>query len=718
LEQFSSTGFSSVRTATPSGEYVGGAWAIVNNFEFATSVITSPNCAGDIFDLPAQPDDDLGLNLMAVRISATIGSAQEANIEEVKLVWDVNANGQYEPLLDLVLQTKPGADLDSQDGAIFYYGPQQPLALLADTGGFSAAPILDRCLLGLPMDDPPNLGLGPGAGTNSSPGGFDGCWIGLMAVVKVGPNPTTGTQFGLALEAFSADIPGTNGIDSFTYSSSFASSRNPQASNMRFQMVGGAPSSHTPLRHLANGSGNTESGIKILSLMGGDFGEGLLSRFRARKILPGTREVIAIAIGLCDGGSLANTVASILPEIAGSLPTIAGGLPSLPCIPSAGTDGFATGINGATLVFRGPNARYMQTVRMYVDECSIAGAIAGACVPRRPVGFPPPTTVSTSGGGDGFLFQPGELSLQVPALFNEETGEAIARFGGRQGQVFFTSNGNVVAAGSDPLCATSPPCVPAGPPPLRAIPNAGTTPLIIIFTVDIDQNAQPGEVDVILALESFDDTGVNVNNPGGNVCTVFRSTAPGRPLVLGGFLGARGTCGSNFTTLGPEQNSFNIEGSDHPVTASSASKSFDVDNSCVLENDEFFQIIDAWIDNQLDNAEILSTTEAWTDQINICSEGTNELPLSIRSISTQSQPALNSMIFIVEGQNIESIEIEIYSLNGEIVHSAKEIGSRLAWNQTNNSTPVSNGTYLYAIAAKDEMGNAISSGVKKLVVLR
>jgi hypothetical protein len=287
-DQFTTTGFSNVRTANANDEIVAGTWVVANDYVPDTSIIPPPNCFPGIV---GETFGGTGLNLIAVRLKPTISSAADANITLVKLVWDVNVNGLYDPLLDLVLQTKPGADLDSKDGAIFFNGPQSALALLSNVDGLS-------CLIEA-LDAPPVHGIGPGSGTNSRPvgGGLtqDGCYIALLAIVVIGDSPKTGSQFGLSLEAMSGDIPGTNGISSYTFSSGFSSSRNPQGSNVRLQMIGGTPGSHTPLENISNGSGSPESAVRSLTFTGGQSGEGLLSRFRALKIRPGEREAIAMA---------------------------------------------------------------------------------------------------------------------------------------------------------------------------------------------------------------------------------------------------------------------------------------------------------------------------------------------------------------------------------------------------------------------------------------
>jgi hypothetical protein len=715
-DQFVSTGYSNVRTANPNDEIVAGAWVVANGIVPDMSILLPPNC-------PVAPglgniDDNMPMNLMAVRIVPTIGSASEADIREIKLVWDVNVNGLWDPLLDLVMQVKDGSGLDSQDGIVFFNGPQNPLAIMTHRGGAGVPCTVNSGDVAVI----PGFGIGPAAGTNSR-GGTDGCYMPLLAIAVIGDNPTTGTQFGLQLEALAGDIPGTAGLSSFTFSSGFSSSRNPQASNVRLHMVGGSPSSHTPLEHISNASANPESNVATIQFSGGQLGEGLLTRFRDHEINPGTREAIAMAVALCDGAFLASANAAILPPIAGAPPTIAGGLTSLPCIGSAGTDGFATGVNGATLIFRGPLARYMSTVRMYTDECSLLGGGAlglGLCAAIGGGVVAAPTTASDTGGGDGLLFQPGELSDAAIPIFNEQTGEAIVQFGGRQEQVLFTGNGNVVGHGSDPACG--------GPAPIAGCgttPAAGTTPLILMWTVDVDQNAPGGIVDVVLGLQSFDDTALNnATGPGAplNPCVIFATSAPALKIdqVFGAPAPGPGSCASNFLNIGPENYSFSVKGPEHPSTPSNLA-AFDTNSSCFLDDPEFFGMIDGWVNAQIGDSLFFAGVDAWVGQENVCNiVGGNSLAaLSLDSVLLETNIATSATTFVVTGQGIESINVEVLSLDGASVFSQSAGGSHLTWNQTaSDGSPVANGTYLYVVTVNDANGNQLMGDVGKLVVIR
>jgi hypothetical protein len=489
-DQFATgVGIPNIRVAIPYDEVVAGTWVIANNFVPDMSILLPPNCG-----VAARAFDGAGLNLMAVRINTTISSPQNADIQYIKLVWDVNANGLWDPLLDLVLQTKPGSDLLNPDGVLFYNGPQQPIAALSNSGAMPAV----RCGgIGIP-DTAPAVGIGPASGTNSRAGATDGCYIALLAIVKIGNTPINRTQFGLQLKAYSGDIPGTSGISTFTFSSGFSSSLNPQASNATVDIFGGLPGVETPFDHINNGAGNPESSFAPLQFNGGQNGEGLLTRFRAPKVEPGTREAIIYAGALCDGGFLATNLANILPAIAGAPPTMAGGLGSMPCVPSAGTDGFVTGLGIAILKIEAPPELIdlVGTVRMYADlDC------------------------------DGVLFEPGEEIQQRVPFYNEPTREMYVFFNRDQNGFILTPAGVPLAGG----------CAAVGVAPGA---DASPFPLIIIFTADINNQSSSGRVGGHIAAQQLGGPFERNLDPNGlSICPGvveddFRNAAPPPATLL------------------------------------------------------------------------------------------------------------------------------------------------------------------------------------------
>jgi len=203
LDAFTTTGFSQVRTVNAGEEAPAGMWAIQDEAVPAFSVTPTPNC-------PAPANDGLPLRVVGLRVTPTIGSWQSADIQKIDLVLDNNCNGQYEPGIDFVFQSKSGTELQTTGAIMFVNGPQSPLFTIGPSGG------------------------GMFCGVDA---------VGVMAVVQIGSNPTSGVQFGLSMEALSVDIPG---LGPAGFSSGFSSSQNNAGSNIRLQILGGGGGAPPP----------------------------------------------------------------------------------------------------------------------------------------------------------------------------------------------------------------------------------------------------------------------------------------------------------------------------------------------------------------------------------------------------------------------------------------------------------------------------------------
>jgi len=414
--------------------------------------------------------------------------------------------------------------------------------------------------------------------------------------------------------------------------------------------------------HISNGSGAVESDIKAL-----DFGGTLLARFRTDQITPGTREVVAIAVAICDGGTLANTQVQIQPAIVSGTAMIAGGLAAIPCISLGVTDGLATGVNGAVLTFAGPLARFMGTVRMYAD-----------------IDF------------DGILFETGELVAQTIPTFNEGTGEAIAQFGGRQGQMLFTSGGVLIAV----------------PDPTAVFPFA-PLPLILIFTVDIDSSAPGGRVDVALGLQVGDDTAQGA----------FGICASAAPFFI--------NCGSNLMGSGPETDSFTVVGAGggttpgpgpSPGPPAGGLQQFDQNGNCLIDDPEFFTAVERWVNGQIDNSLFFDLIDAWIQQTNVCTSGSSVAPVSLTLRATSQGVAFQAQAQAqaqARGSGVAKMSVRIYDLQGRTIWRGEAAGSQLVWMyRTREGLPVTNGVYLYEALLRDESGQILHRQIRKLTVLR
>jgi hypothetical protein len=433
---------------------------------------------------------------------------------------------------------------------------------------------------------------------------------------------------------------------------------------------------------------------------------GLLTRYRDPQIGPGTREAIAIMVGICDGGVLANTNATLLVPVAGASPTIAGGLAAIPCIPNppatGGADGLATGINSALLVFSGPGARYIRTVRMYVDA--------------------PVWAVPYKGGGNGRLFEPGELVQQVTAQYNSGTGEAIAQFGRTQEQIFSVGSGLPVFAGGV---------------------GGQTQPELLYFTADIGQDATSGHVNVALGVGAGDDT---AQGPGG-ICATF--------------LGIN--CGSNFMKSGPETSGFDIVGGAAPPPSGGGggpppppppsggggtggsflakAQALDVDHNDKIDDPEIVVASTDWTSGQMivgttytiSDSDIIGLSTLWTTGASISGSGGGSSGggggpppppppaikgLTVRAIEAQTLSD-GGLRLTARGENISGLEAEIFDLSGRVVFHQVTNGTTLTFSGLSaGGRPLANGVYLYIATVKGADGQTFTTEVKKLVLLR
>jgi len=76
--------------------------------------------------------------------------------------------------------------------------------------------------------------------------------------------------------------------------------------------------------------------------------------------------------------------------------------------------------------------------------------------------------------------------------------------------------------------------------------------------------------------------------------------------------------------------------------------------------------------------------------------------------------------FVAEGQPVQDLKVEIYSLSGKLVYDSGLVrGSSLRWaGLSNDGQRVANGVYLYVLKARDLSGRIVKTEVRKLVVLR
>lgn len=263
---------------------------------------------------------------------------------------------------------------------------------------------------------------------------------------------------------------------------------------------------------------------------------------------------------------------------------------------------------------------------------------------------------------------------------------------------------------------TSPCSGGPGPTPVNQLPNANfsftpTNPTVgqpIQFT---DQSTDPdGATDIASWSWDFGDgTTSTMQNPTHtyNVAATFTVR-----LIVTDNAGNQGTAIKGVAV--------NPTGTPPPPTGGTMDlESFDTNNNGVIDDPEFFAIIDAWVAGQIDNVLFFQAVDLWVSQGPISSVGLRSSPLRLDTVALTTR-ADRRVIFATQGEGIAALGVEIFDLSGTRIFAQETSGARLVWNMnTNDGRPVANGVYLYVVTVRDLLaGGSMRSEVKKLVIQR
>jgi plastocyanin len=156
-----------------------------------------------------------------------------------------------------------------------------------------------------------------------------------------------------------------------------------------------------------------------------------------------------------------------------------------------------------------------------------------------------------------------------------------------------------------------------------------------------------------------------------------------------------------------------------PGGGSSSLKDFDTNDNDVIDDPEFFAIIDAWIAGQIGDSLFFQAVDLWVSQSQISSAGLASRPRGSSTVELITQSGSHATTFEVSGLEIASLTVRIYDLKGREVFVQETRGNRLVWyRDTTDGRAVANGVYLYVVTARDLSGAAIRSEVKKLAIMR
>lgn len=101
-------------------------------------------------------------------------------------------------------------------------------------------------------------------------------------------------------------------------------------------------------------------------------------------------------------------------------------------------------------------------------------------------------------------------------------------------------------------------------------------------------------------------------------------------------------------------------------------------------------------------------------------ESTEELKLRELRVAPNPITSIHTAEFTVEGEGIQSVQLEVFNLAGELIFDSGEVeGKAFQWHLNNKKGQVvANGVYLYVVTVRGFEGEIIRSRVQKLIVLR
>lgn len=218
----------------------------------------------------------------------------------------------------------------------------------------------------------------------------------------------------------------------------------------------------------------------------------------------------------------------------------------------------------------------------------------------------------------------------------------------------------------------------SGGMPLQLAAGPGFPSALLYFTADIDDRAANSEVKFQVAIDIADVIG-------------FRS--------------------SRLLRTAPQEFTFQVKGAGVPTAGVAM---FDTNGNGVIDDGEFFSAIDQWVAGSVSDTLFFDVLDAWVAQTPVASASVEGLSLKAVSLSATSR----ALTFATSGQGITSMSVEIFGLNGQSIFAQEAPSTRLTWNLSTNGQPVANGVYLYVVTVRGTDGQTLTSGVKKLVVLR
>jgi hypothetical protein len=540
--------FTQMRTGNPGDRnIVLGAYTVTDDDPAVqdTGTIESANC------VPGDVSDGHPTHVTVITVTLAGGDVSSADVRTVKLFLDGNEDGFLQEGQDTQLGTAlPGTCLFSM--CVFNLGRSTPLFTVN----------------GAPSEENTDEGDGEPQDENNgdeeeeqadTPDPFQA----FIITVDLGPNAQAGANLMINVAAEANDIV-TRGPDSI--SSDFNDTYRNQTSNIILNSLSGGDAPF--VQGINNGSGNPETGLQALEL------EGLLTRFREEKILPGAREAIAAVVYLCEGGSPVTPKAIILPAIAKSAPTLAGYPDVLACITSANPDQIGTRVLRLRVGITG-NAGAVGTLRLYDDA-----------------------------NDNGVLFEGGEYVLSA------SSAGGVAIFGSLNNPLLVSTRPNAEPAPGMYPAQTGPETTTCDSNETNPKPEGASKgcPHLLILTFDVNSNALPGEIHFDIALDVGNLPGEGTDSP--TASSNLSTTASVRHTVTISAAEAPRPQKSIFRLIAEHSGEPNlIENEDIFWAMAQWAKNEPLVSDLYLKDSEMLQAVRFWSESEIIAASELSKTK-------------------------------------------------------------------------------------------------------------
>lgn len=146
---------------------------------------------------------------------------------------------------------------------------------------------------------------------------------------------------------------------------------------------------------------------------------------------------------------------------------------------------------------------------------------------------------------------------------------------------------------------------------------------------------------------------------------------------------------------------------------------FDVNQNDLIDDEEFLAIIDAWIGEQVSDSTLFQAIELWVLQKPIPQAARRPGSLKLSSVNFTANTVRSAITFVARGQEIGSMNVEIFDMAGMKIFSSEVAGKQLAWSLNNQEGErIANGVYLARVTARGFNGEVIRGELRKLLVLR